>query len=159
MSIQLNGPRGYQCGDYPSVHPLNNPASSTPVANEQHVYVYFGTYGLLCFDHAGKKVWERKLDPPRSKYGMATSPILYKDTVILVLDSDGGSSRLLAVHRDTGATVWEQPRSLFRAGWSTPMIFRHGEVEELEESIFATPAIVQNRIYLRTAGHLFALGE
>lgn len=112
-------------------HPLNNPASSTPAADDKHVYVYFGTYGLLCYDHAGNEVWQRKIDTPKSKYGMATSPILHKDKVILVLDGDGGSSRLLAVHRDTGQTVWEQPRSLFKAGWSTPMIFRHGEVEEL----------------------------
>ncbi|MHC4110980.1 MAG: outer membrane protein assembly factor BamB family protein [Planctomycetota bacterium] len=112
-------------------HPMNGPASITPAADEKHVYVYFGTYGLLCYDHVGKKVWERKIDTPKNKYGMATSPILYKDKVILVLDGDGGSSRLLAVHRDTGKTVWEQQRSLFRAGWSTPTIFRHGEAEEL----------------------------
>jgi len=112
-------------------HPLNNPASSTPAADEKHVYVYFGTYGLLCYDHAGKKVWQRKIAAPKSKYGMATSPILYKDTVIVVLDDDGGSSRLLAVQRDTGETVWEQQRSLFKANWSTPMIFHHGEVDEL----------------------------
>jgi outer membrane protein assembly factor BamB len=112
-------------------HPLNNPASSTPAADEKHVYVYFGTYGLLCYDHAGNEVWQRRIDTPESKYGTATSPILYKDIVILVLDGDNGSSRLLAVRRDTGQTVWEQPRSLFRAGWSTPMIFRHGDVEEL----------------------------
>jgi len=112
-------------------HPLNNPASSTPAADENHVYVYFGTYGLLCYDHAGNEVWQRKIDTPESRYGVATSPILYKDRVILVLDGDGGSSRLLAVQRDTGETVWEQPRSLFKAGWSTPMIFRHGEAEEL----------------------------
>jgi len=112
-------------------HPLNNAASSTPVADENHVYVYFGTYGLLCYDHAGNEVWQRKIDTPESKYGVATSPILYHDKVILVLDGDGGSSRLLAVQRDTGETAWEQPRSLFRAGWSTPMIFRHGEVDEL----------------------------
>lgn len=112
-------------------HPLNNPTSSTPAADERHVYVYFGTYGLLCYDHAGKEIWQRKLDTPPSKYGMATSPIVYADKVILALDGDDGSSRLLAVHRDTGETVWEQPRPLFKAGWSTPMIFRHGEVEEL----------------------------
>lgn len=112
-------------------HPLNNPASSTPVADERNVYVYFGTYGLLCYDHAGNEVWQRKIEMPKSKYGMATSPILHEDKVILVLDGDGGSSRLLAVHRDTGQTIWEQPRSLFRAGWSTPMIWRHGDTEEL----------------------------
>ncbi|MHC4071978.1 MAG: outer membrane protein assembly factor BamB family protein [Planctomycetota bacterium] len=112
-------------------HPLNNPASSTPAADEKNVYVYFGTYGLICYDHAGNEVWQRKIDTPKSKYGMATSPILYQDKVILALDGDGGSSRLLAVNRDTGQTVWEQPRSLFKAGWSTPMIWRHGDAEEL----------------------------
>lgn len=112
-------------------HPLNNPASSTPAADERNVYVYFGTYGLICYDHAGNEIWQRKIDTPKSKYGMATSPILYEDKVIMALDGDGGSSCLLAVHRDTGRTVWEQPRSLFKAGWSTPMIWRHGDVEEL----------------------------
>ncbi|MHC4694530.1 MAG: outer membrane protein assembly factor BamB family protein, partial [Planctomycetota bacterium] len=91
-------------------HPLNNPASCTPAADEKHVYVYFGTYGLLCYDHAGKKIWQRKIEAPKSKYGMATSPILHENKVIMVLDGDGGSSRLLAVNRDTGETVWEQPR-------------------------------------------------
>jgi hypothetical protein len=112
-------------------HPLNNAASSTPVADDRHVYVYFGTYGLLCYDHAGNEVWKRKIATPQSKYGAATSPILYKDTVILALDSDSGSSRLLAVHKNTGEAAWEQPRPLFKAGWSTPMIFRHGEADEL----------------------------
>ncbi|UCG60115.1 MAG: PQQ-binding-like beta-propeller repeat protein [Phycisphaerales bacterium] len=112
-------------------HPLNNPASSTPAADGSTVYVYFGTYGLLCYDHDGNGLWQRKIDTPRSKYGMATSPILYEEKVILVLDGDGGTSRLLAVNRDTGETVWEQPRSLFKAGWSTPVIWRRREVEEL----------------------------
>ena len=112
-------------------HPFNHPASSTPAADDRHVYVYFGTYGLLCYDHAGSEVWHRKIETPKSKYGMATSPILHEDKVILVLDGDGGSSCLLALHRDTGRTVWEQPRSLFKAGWSTPMIWRHGDTEEL----------------------------
>ena len=112
-------------------HPFNNPASSTPAADERNVYVYFGIYGLLCYDHAGNEIWRRKIDTPRSKYGMATSPILHEDKVIMVLDGDGGSSRVLAVNCDTGKTVWEQPRSLFKAGWSTPMIWRHDDAEEL----------------------------
>jgi len=113
------------------LHPMNTPATPTPAADEKHVYVYFGTYGLLCYDHKGSKVWHRKISTPRNQYGMATSPILYKDKVIMVLDDNGGTSRLLAVNRDTGETAWEQPRSLFKAGWSTPMIWRHDGVEEL----------------------------
>ena len=112
-------------------HHFNNPASSTPPADDKHVYIYFGTYGLLCYDHSGNELWQRKVKTPKSKYGMATSPILYEDKVIMVLDSDDGSSRLLAVHQNTGRTVWEQPRPLFKAGWSTPMIWRHDDAEEL----------------------------
>ena len=114
-----------------ALHPLNTPASSTPVADEQHLYVYFGTLGLLCYDHAGREVWRRPLASPPSKYGMASSPILDGDHVILALDGDDGSSRLLALQRDTGATAWDQPRSLFKAGWSTPMLFHHDGGREL----------------------------
>jgi outer membrane protein assembly factor BamB len=112
-------------------HALNNPASSTPVADERNVYVYFGIHGLICYDHAGNEVWRREIHPPISKYGMATSPILHKEKVIMVLDGDLGTSCLLAANCDTGETVWEQPRSLFKAGWSTPMIWRHDDAEEL----------------------------
>jgi len=112
-------------------HALNNPAASTPAVDGKHLYVYFGTYGLLCYDHTGRELWRRRLETPKSKYGMATSPILHEDKVILVQDGDGGSSRLLAVNHETGETVWEQPRSLFKAGWSTPMIWRHDDAEEL----------------------------
>ncbi len=78
-------------------------------------YVYFGTYELLCYDRMGNDLWQCRLDTPASKYGTATSPVLHEDKVILVLDGDGGSSRLLAV--------------------------------------------AENKIYLRTTGHLYVLGE
>jgi len=113
------------------LHSMNCPAAPTPAADEKHVYVYFGTYGLLCYDHKGSKVWHRRLNPPSNHFGVATSPIVHKDKVMMVLDDNSGSSRVLAVHRDTGRTAWEQPRPLFRAGWSTPMIWRHDGVEEL----------------------------
>ncbi len=113
------------------LHPMNHPASPSPAADEKHVYAYFGTYGLLCYDHAGNETWQRKIETPKSKYGAASSPILYQDKVILLMDDDVGTSRLLAVNRDTGQTTWEQQRSLFKAGWSTPMIWRHGQAEEL----------------------------
>jgi sucrose-6-phosphate hydrolase SacC (GH32 family)/outer membrane protein assembly factor BamB len=112
-------------------HDLNNPAASTPAADPKHVYAYFGTYGLLCYDHAGQRIWERRLDTPKSKYGMATSPVLYRDTLLLLQDGDGGKSRLLAVHKNTGETAWEQPRPLFKAGWSTPVLFAHDNTEDL----------------------------
>ncbi|MBE7503930.1 MAG: PQQ-binding-like beta-propeller repeat protein [Verrucomicrobiales bacterium] len=123
QAVESTSPAGF--------HPLNHPASSTPAVDAERVYVYFGTYGLLAYDHAGTRVWQRRLEPPKSKYGMATSPILHGDTLILAQDGDGNASHLLAVHRATGQTVWEQPRPLFKAGWSTPMIFSHDGSDEL----------------------------
>jgi outer membrane protein assembly factor BamB len=113
------------------MHSMNHPASSTPAVDEKHVYVYFGTYGLICYDHKGNTVWYRIIKTPNNEYGMATSPILYKNNVILVLDDDSRASRLLAVNQDTGETVWQQPRLSFRASWSTPMIWCHDDTEEL----------------------------
>ena len=110
---------------------LNGPASPTPIVDDKHVYAYFGIYGMLCYTHDGTKVWERQIDPPASQYGMSVSPILYRDKVILVLDDNRGNSRLLAMNRDTGDIAWEQPRPLFRAGWSTPMIWEHKFCDEL----------------------------
>lgn len=112
-------------------HPLNHPAASTPAVDARRVYVYFGTYGLVAYDHAGREQWQRRIDTPPSKYGMATSPILHEGHVLLALDGDKGKSRLIAFDAATGKTVWEQPRPLFRAGWATPMIFRHEGMEEL----------------------------
>jgi len=112
-------------------HPMNNPSAPTPAADAERVYVYFGTYGLLCYDHAGNEMWRHPIKAPRNSYGMATSPILYGNMVILVLDDNRGASQLLAVRRDTGKTVWEQPRLFIKSGWATPMIWRHDTAEEL----------------------------
>ena len=35
------------------VHQISSPAGSTPVTDGQRVYVYFGSYGLLCYDLNG----------------------------------------------------------------------------------------------------------
>ncbi len=110
---------------------MNGPASPTPAVDEKHVYAYFGTYGMVCYTHEGTKVWEREIDPPDNQFGVSTSPILYQNTVILVLDDNRGNSRLLAMNCDTGDAAWEQPRPMFQAGWSTPMIWHHEHRDEL----------------------------
>lgn len=113
------------------LHPTNSQASPTPAVDAKHVYVYFGAYGLIGYDHQGEKVWERRFPPPKSQYGAATSPILHKDRVILLLDDNSGKSRLLSLRKDSGDTIWERPRPFFKANWSTPMIWRHGQAEEI----------------------------
>src|SRR3954471_2928507 len=93
------------------VHEFNDAAAPTPVTDGARVYVYFGSYGLLAYDFAGKEVWRLPLPLPESRYGTATSPILFDGKLILQRDGIAGSE-LLAVDVKTGAVVWRTPRPL-----------------------------------------------
>ncbi|MHB9008427.1 MAG: outer membrane protein assembly factor BamB family protein [Limisphaerales bacterium] len=120
------------------VHAANSPAASTPCADADAVYVYFGSYGLLCYDRDGQERWKKAISTPQSMYGVATSPILYERRLILVLDDDAdlpGSqlsrSKVVALDTATGEPVWETPRPYHRGAWSTPMIWRHAGGSDL----------------------------
>ena len=121
-----------------AVHETSSPAASTPYADEHRVYVYFGSYGLICYDHEGHEQWTLPLPTPKSLYGMATSPIVHGENLILVLDNDenlDGSqmsrSRIIAVKKSTGHMAWEASRPLVRSGWSTPVLWEHDGHSEL----------------------------
>lgn len=120
------------------VHQTSSPAAPTPWADDRRVFVYFGSFGLLCYDHQGAEQWTHPLPTPKSLYGMATSPIAYRDTLILVLDNEEnleGStlsrSKMLAVHKASGEIAWETARPLVRSGWSTPALWQHDGRTEL----------------------------
>src|SRR5882672_10810337 len=38
-------------------HRISNPAASTPATDGERVFVYFGSFGLLAYDVAGKEQW------------------------------------------------------------------------------------------------------
>jgi outer membrane protein assembly factor BamB len=121
-----------------SVHTANSVAASTPCVDEQHVYVYFGSYGLLCYDHEGREQWKKPIPAPQSMYGVSTSPILHEKLLILVLDDDANlpdsqlsRSKVVALDTATGEPVWETPRPYNRGAWSTPMIWKHERGSDL----------------------------
>jgi len=45
------------------------PAAATPVTDGTHVYVYFGSFGLLCYDFSGTVVWSLPLPVPVTGWG------------------------------------------------------------------------------------------
>jgi outer membrane protein assembly factor BamB len=115
-----------------SVHAANSVAASTPCVDGQGVYVYFGSYGLLCYDYDGRELWQKAITKPQSMYGVSTSPILHEQRLILVVDDDANlpdsklsRSKVMALDKATGELVWETPRPYNRGAWSTPMIWRH----------------------------------
>jgi len=130
-----------------SVHTANSVAASTPCVDEDRVYVYFGSYGLLCYDHEGREQWKKPIPTPQSMYGVSTSPILHGQRLILLLDDDANlpdsqlsRSKIIALDTVTGEPVWETPRPYNRGAWSTPMIWK-------QESGTALVVLGNGRVY------------
>ena len=116
-------------GQIEKVHGISSPAAATPATDGERVYVYFGSYGLVCYDFNGNPKWERRLPLPENPYGAVASPIVAGE--LLVLNHQGKDSYLLGVDRRDGRTVWKTDRKLFQYGWSTPVYWRHDGVEEI----------------------------
>ncbi|MCP4708487.1 MAG: PQQ-binding-like beta-propeller repeat protein [Planctomycetes bacterium] len=112
------------------VHQVSSPAVPTAATDGERIYVYFGSYGLLCYDFEGKEVWNKPLPMPVGVYGTGSSPILAGDTLILNCDS-AQDSYMIALKCEDGETVWKIDRSQFIDGWATPMYWKRGEVEEV----------------------------
>ena len=114
------------------VHRAASQASPTVLVDEQYIIVYFGSYGLLCYDHDGNEVWKKPIPTPQTLYGMASSPVGFGEMVIMVLDDDRnlpGSklsrSKVVAYEKATGKEAWKTARPFSRSGWSTPIIWNH----------------------------------
>ncbi len=114
--------RQVQARKIEETHSTNAPASPTPVTDGERVYAYLGSFGLVCFDFAGKKIWEHPLGPFPNEWGSASSPILYNDILLLNVDTDG-EDFLLAVNKLTGKTVWKTSRTDVTRAWPTPAIW------------------------------------
>jgi outer membrane protein assembly factor BamB len=111
------------------VHDISSPAGATPATDGERVYVYFGSYGLVCYDLNGNQKWERRLPVPENPYGAVASPIIAGD--LLVINHQGKDAYLLGVNRLDGRTVWKTDRSMFQYGWSTPLHWRHDGIDEI----------------------------
>jgi outer membrane protein assembly factor BamB len=94
------------------VHPFNSYASPTPVIEEGRVYVTFGSPGTACIDtQTGKVLWQRRDFVCNHFRGAGSSPILYRD--LLIMNFDGSDNQfVVALDKNTGKTVWEKKRSI-----------------------------------------------
>ena len=73
----------------------------------------------------GTERWRSPLGPFKNFYGMAGSPIIAGDAVILVCDQMSGSF-MLALDRKTGRERWRRARPGVTVSWTTPMVFAPG---------------------------------
>ncbi|MEM7201091.1 MAG: PQQ-binding-like beta-propeller repeat protein [Planctomycetota bacterium] len=107
-------------------HELNDPASPTPAVDEGSVYAFFPELGVVALDKIdGRQRWLHALAPLNNQYGMASSPIVAGDSVVLLCDQVADSF-LLALDAETGDVRWQRPRPAMTGGWSTPVLFPSG---------------------------------
>lgn len=110
-------------------HVKSTYASSSPATDGRYVVALFGSQGLYAFDMKGKLVWKKDLgrldvgayDLPEYEWGTASSPIIYKDLVIVQCDTSK-EDFLMGINIKTGETVWKTDRSEMPS-WATPTIY------------------------------------
>ena len=112
-------------------------ANSTPVTDGRIVVAWFGSEGLYAYDVNGKPLWKVDLgrldlgayDIPTYEWGTASSPIIWKDLVILQCDTQTDSF-IIAFSADTGRAVWKTSREEIPS-WGTPTVATTSKGEEL----------------------------
>lgn len=105
------------------IYRMNDPASPTPASDGTNVYVFFAELGLISYGRDGQERWRLPLGPFESFYGMAGSPIVEGDTLILVCDQKRDSF-VIAVDAPTGKVRWKTPRANPVEGFTTPVVHR-----------------------------------
>lgn len=113
------------------IHPTNSYATPTPCIDKERVYFHFGTFGTACVDTKKLKViWKRDDLNCKHMQGPASSPVLYKDLVILHLEGTDVQF-ITGLDKKTGKTVWTTHRPdekykdaepVYRKSYQTPLI-------------------------------------
>lgn len=120
-------------------HSFNTYASPSPVIEQGRVYVTFGSPGTAAIDaKSGKVIWERRDLECNHFRGAGSSPIIFRD--LLIMHFDGSDVQyVVALDKRTGRTVWKTPRSVdFKDVEPNGKIKADGDFRKA----FATPIIV-----------------
>jgi len=113
-------------------HSLNTYASPTPCIENGFVYVHYGSMGTACINTAnGSIVWKRTDFKCRHVQGPASSPVIYKN--LLILHFDGVDVRyVVALDKSTGKLIWRSDRP------AEPFV----PLSEIAKKAYITPIII-----------------
>ncbi|HYO24533.1 MAG TPA: PQQ-binding-like beta-propeller repeat protein, partial [Lacipirellulaceae bacterium] len=106
----------------------NGYASHTPATDGKNVYCFFGVSGVVAYDLDGNQLWgpvSVGTDFNERDWGSASSPILYKD--LLIVTAGAESRSMVALNKQTGQEVWKQPADQLGNIWSTPALMERGD--------------------------------
>jgi outer membrane protein assembly factor BamB len=113
-------------------HGINTYATPTPCIEKDFVYVHFGRYGTACINtNNGSVIWQRTDLLCNHVQGPGSSPVLYKNLLILHLEGSD-VQYIVALNKINGKTVWitERRKELYEP------------LEPIGKKAYITPLIV-----------------
>jgi len=118
-------------------HEFNSYATPTPVTDGKTVFAVFSGGSFVALDFAGNIRWVNNDLKYYSQHGLAVSPILYDDLLIMAVNPSNreepkmlgwqtpwDKSYLLALDKNTGKERWKGMRGMSLIGHSTPAIMK-----------------------------------
>ena len=112
----------YQGRVHDARHRRSSFAAPTAATDGALVFAYFGPEGLYAYDVAGNLRWKAIEKFPTLGLGTGTSPVLYRNLVIVQRDENNGdNSVMVAYEKQTGREAWRVKRPV-QISWSTPVL-------------------------------------
>ncbi|HWE03693.1 MAG TPA: PQQ-binding-like beta-propeller repeat protein [Tepidisphaeraceae bacterium] len=114
-------------GDEPT-HGDNPYCAASPITDGKAVFASLGSAGVVAYDLAGKQIWKRDLGALTHIWGNSSSPLFYKQSLILNC-GPGLRCFLVALDKRTGKEIWKHdlpgaagPAKEFKGSWSSPVL-------------------------------------
>jgi outer membrane protein assembly factor BamB len=103
-------------------HPSHSYGAFSPTTDGKHLWCWFGSHGVYCYDLDGKKQWDKQLGRMETRlgWGEAGAPVLANGTLLVNFDHEG-ESFLVALEAGTGKERWRVGRDE-ASTWSTPLV-------------------------------------
>ncbi|MDG2185271.1 MAG: PQQ-binding-like beta-propeller repeat protein [Mariniblastus sp.] len=97
-------------------------ASSTPVSDGQHLFVFFGKSGVIAYDLDGNELWKKSVGTSSNekKWGSAASPILFDG--ILIVNASDEDQAIYGLDASSGKELWKTKTKSLANVWNTPVI-------------------------------------
>ncbi len=119
-----------------------NSASPSPSTDGKHVWVFFSTGILACYDVEGNEVWKsdvgQRFGTIDIQFGMTSTPVLDGDHLYLQLihgpmafDNPAQTGKIVKLNKQTGETVWAVDRETkvvfeCKHSYASPFIYDDG---------------------------------
>jgi outer membrane protein assembly factor BamB len=120
----------------PEISSDSSLATPTMAIDAYREYAIFPTGRLACLDRDGKLLWSKELGLPENAYGISSSLVVWRDSLILQFDQTE-KTLLAAYDCASGRLRWETQRES-EATWSSPLVVPGAAADGSADRIIVT---------------------